>query len=201
MLIAIVAARCDRITVGMGLGIVLAVSIMVRHVGVCLAGGILLDLGLRRRWRALLTAGLTVGVLIVPWIRWLILVDRNSQVSFLTLDGLGARVATQGMFYLQRLPDHVTGPFVEVATALHRHLPLVVMANLWAVIATGIMLDGWVRSTETPRRRLVGIITLVTLGLLLVWPFTEAGRFLIPLVPFLLVGLTEGLAHALRGQD
>jgi hypothetical protein len=31
------------------------------------------------------------------------------------------------------------------------------------------------------------------LGLLLVWPFTEAGRFLIPLVPFVLVGAVETL--------
>ena len=32
---------------------------------------------------------------------------------------------------------------------------------------------------------------------MLVWPFTEAGRFLVPLVPFLLVGATEGIADLL----
>ena len=30
---------------------------------------------------------------------------------------------------------------------------------------------------------------------MLAWPFTEAGRFLVPLVPFLLVGTAEGLAR------
>ena len=29
------------------------------------------------------------------------------------------------------------------------------------------------------------------------WPFTEAGRFLFPIVPFLLVGATEGLARVM----
>jgi hypothetical protein len=29
----------------------------------------------------------------------------------------------------------------------------------------------------------------------LIWPFTEAGRFLIPLVPMLLIGATEGVAR------
>src|SRR5262249_114167 len=48
-----------------------------------------------------------------------------------------------------------------------------------------------------PRRRLAGLTAFCTLALLLVWPFTEAGRFLVPLVPALLVGATEGLA-ALR---
>jgi hypothetical protein len=42
---------------------------------------------------------------------------------------------------------------------------------------------------------LAGIIVFTTLALLLVWPFTEAGRFLVPLVPFLLVGATEGIAE------
>jgi hypothetical protein len=48
---------------------------------------------------------------------------------------------------------------------------------------------------RTARQRLGGLIALITLTLLLIWPFTEAGRFLFPLVPFLLVGLAEGLAR------
>ena len=52
------------------------------------------------------------------------------------------------------------------------------------------------KTLRTPRRRLAGLIAFTTLALLLVWPFTEAGRFLVPLVPFLLVGATEGIARA-----
>ncbi|MHC5538834.1 ArnT family glycosyltransferase, partial [Singulisphaera rosea] len=53
---------------------------------------------------------------------------------------------------------------------------------------------GWVRLIRSPRRRLAGLIPLATFPLLVLWPFTEAGRFLIPLIPFLILGAMEGLA-------
>jgi hypothetical protein len=68
------------------------------------------------------------------------------------------------------------------------------LVNAWAIVATGVVAAGWVRTLRSPRRRLVGLTGFCTLGLLLVWPFTEAGRFLIPLVPCLIVGAVEGLA-------
>ena len=145
----------------------------------------------------MLSAGLTVTVLVLPWVVWLAMVHHRTQVGLLTQDGLPARIAGQALFYLQRLPDQITGPFVEVGTVLHRSPAVAVVANVWAAVATGIMVWGWIRALRTPRRRLAGIIAFTTLALLLVWPFTEAGRFLIPLVPFLLVGLTEGLAHVM----
>jgi hypothetical protein len=37
------------------------------------------------------------------------------------------------------------------------------------------------------------------LGLLIFWPFTEAGRFLIPLLPWLVAGLAEGSTSTLKG--
>ena len=60
-----------------------------------------------------------------------------------------------------------------------------------------MIIYGWSNSLNTPRKRLVGLVPLVTLALLLVWPFTEAGRFLIPLVPFLLMGGVESLGRVL----
>ena len=51
------------------------------------------------------------------------------------------------------------------------------------------------------RRRQAGLIVATTLPLLLVWPFTEAGRFLIPLVPCLLIELVEGLAPLLHRRS
>jgi hypothetical protein len=68
------------------------------------------------------------------------------------------------------------------------------LANLWAVGATGLLVLGWTRTLANRRRRLVGLVAGLTLALLLVWPFTEAGRFLIPLVPCVLVAAVEGLA-------
>ena len=54
---------------------------------------------------------------------------------------------------------------------------------------------GWARTLSRPRRRLAGLIPLLTIALLTIWPYTEAGRFLIPLIPCLLIGAVEGLGQ------
>jgi hypothetical protein len=182
---------------GIVLGFTLAACILTRHIGVCLAVASAIDLGLRGRWRALGAAGLTTAALVFPWIGWLAVVRRNTQVGLLMQEGLAARVARQGLFYLQRFPDQVTGPIVEVGTVFRRSTPLTIVVNLWMALAAVVLLWGWARTLRSPRRRLAGLIGFTTLGLLLVWPFTEAGRFLIPLMPFVLVGATEGLAALL----
>jgi hypothetical protein len=180
-----------------GLGVALAACVLVRHVGVCLVVAVAVDLGMRRRWRVLGVTVLTAAVLILPWAGWLAAVRRNTQAGLLVQEDLAARIAGQAVFYFQRLPDQITGPIVEVGTVFRHSAVIAVLVNLWAVLGTGILVWGCARTLRSPRRRLAGLIVFLTLALLLVWPFTEAGRFLIPLVPFLLVGATEGLARPL----
>jgi hypothetical protein len=197
VLIAIRAGRHSGIRTGIMLGVTLAISTLVRQVGGCLGVAVVLDLGLRGHWQTLRSAVLTAGILIVPWVGWLALVNHHSQLGLFTTEGLVHQIVSQALFYLQRLPDQVTGPFVEVGTSSLGASAVAIAANFWAVIASGIMIWGWVQTLRHPRRRLAGMIAFSTLALLLVWPFTEAGRFLIPLVPFLLVGLADGLTHLL----
>jgi len=197
MLAAIQAGRWGSVRAGIGLGLALAGCVLVRQVGVCLVAVAMIDLGLRGRWRALGSTVLTVMVLILPWVGWLASVRHNTQAELLVQGSLAARVVEQAMFYLQRLPDQITGPVVEVGTVFRRSTAVAVLVNLWAVVATGVLCWGWATSLKTPRRRLAGLVAFLTLTLLLIWPFQEAGRFLIPLVPFLLVGATEGLARLL----
>lgn len=196
-LAAVKATRHDTFGIGIVLGTALAMGILTRHVGVCIAGAVVLDLGLRGRWKVLATVVLTAMVLVLPWVGWLLAVHHHTQLGLLTTHGLVHRIAGQAIFYLQRLPDQIMGPFVEVGTVFNRSLVIATVANLWAAIAGGIIVWGWVRTLRTARRRLVGIIAFITLSLLFAWPFTEAGRFLIPLVPMVLVGLTEGLAYVI----
>ena len=195
VLVTVQAGRRGGVAIGMVLGFVLAACVLTRHVGLGLVAAVILDLGLRRHWKALVSAGLTIVVLILPWVGWLAAVHHHTQVGLLVQENLPSRIAGQAVFYLQRLPDQITGPIVEVGTVFRRSPTVAVLVNLWAAAATGVMIWGWARTLRTPRRRLAGLIALLTLAMLLVWPFTEAGRFLIPLVPFLLVGATEGLAH------
>ena len=198
VLLACQAERRDTFVIGIGLGVALAASMLTRHVGICLVPAIAVVLGLRRHWKVLIMAGSTAAFLVAPWISWLALIHHHTQLGLLTWDRIGARAVGQSLFYIQRLADQITGPFVEVATVIHHSWLLSGMANLWATIASAIIVWGWVQSVRSPHRRLSGLIAGTTLVLLLVWPFTEAGRFLIPLVPMILVGLTEGVARLVR---
>jgi hypothetical protein len=189
------AGRCGGIGAGIVLGIILAGCVLTRHVGLCLVAASAVDLCLRKRWRVLWVAMPTAAVLVFPWIVWLAVVRHNTQIDMLASVGLTARVGSQALFYLERLPDQITGPLVEVATVFHHSRVAALAADFWAACASAVLIGGWTKTLQTPRRRLAGLIAFITLALLLVWPFTEAGRFLVPLVPFMLVGATEGIGE------
>lgn len=174
------------------MGLLVGVGVLIRHVGICLAIAVAIDLFWRGRRSAALGAVLATLLVLVPWIGWLIIVRHNTQAGLLAQGGLGERVARQALFYLHRIADQLTGPVVEVGTVFQRGKLLYGTVTLWAAVVTSIAVLGWFCSLQSRRRRLAGLVALITLALLLVWPFTEAGRFLIPLVPFLLVGLVEG---------
>jgi hypothetical protein len=191
------AGRRGGVGAAIVLGLALAACVLTRHVGICLVAAVALDLGLRRRGGVLLVAVLIVAILVFPWIVWLALVHHNTQVGLLAPEGLAARVASQALFYIQRLPDQITGPFVEVATVFRQSRAVAIVATVWAAFASAALIWGAMRTLRSPRRRLAGLTLFTTLALLLAWPFTEAGRFLVPLMPFLLVGATEGIAGLL----
>jgi hypothetical protein len=191
------AGRVGGTGAGILLGFSLAACVLTRHVGICIVAATAGDLGLRRRWRTLGWALPTSVALVTPWVAWLAVVRHNTQFGMVTFKGLPARIAGLALFYLQRLPDQIIGPFVEVATVFRQSRSAVLMANVWAAFAAALMLWGWIRTLHTPRRRLAGLIAFTTLTLLVIWPFTEAGRLLVPLIPFVLVGATEGIAGLL----
>lgn len=186
---------------GVALGGLLAACMLTRHVGLALAAAVILDLLLRKRRSIAAATGLCCLLLLVPWAAWLAAVRVHTQVSLLADGGGGLtrRIATLTVFYVQRLPDQITGPFVEIATVFRGTGAVVVAANAWAILATCLIALGLARALRTPRRRIAGLVAGCSLALLLVWPFTEAGRFLIPLVPCLLIGATEGVS-ALAAQ-
>ncbi len=182
-------------------GAMLAASLLTRHVAVGLAIAVLIDLGLRRRWRAALAVAGTAGLLISPWVIWMATASAGRTQADLILQGNGTwldRIAGQLVFYVRRIPDQIAGPFVEVGTTFQHNAKVAIAANVWTVIATGVIAFGWIRTLRRPRRRLAGLVPLATLLVLLAWPFTEAGRFLIPMIPCILVGAVEGLTGVFR---
>jgi hypothetical protein len=177
------------------LGLVFGLAVLTRHAGMGLLLACLLDLGLRRRRTEATLAGLTGVAVVLPWLFWLRSAGRATQVSLLPSRGLGRLAADQALFYAQRLPDQIAGPLIEIATVF---LPdLASPATFGAIVATLLIVRGWAGCLRSMSKRLAGLVPLSTLPILLVWPFTEAGRFLIPLVPFILIGAVEGLARLL----
>ena len=183
---------------GLWLGLLLGGALLTRHVALGLIGAILIDQVTRGRGRA---AGVVAGVVALvaaPWVVWVVMVGGGggSQAGLLVEGGRSVfgSLVDQGVFYVERIPDQLTGPFVEVATVFGRSRVARAVALGWAVVGSALIVVGWFVALGDPRKRLAGLAPLATLGLLLVWPYTEAGRFLIPLIPCLLVGAVEGLA-------
>jgi len=187
---------------GLLIGALLGAAVLTRHVGLALTLAVLVDQALRRRWRTVAAAVVVTAVLVAPWVAWQFAYREAgaTQLGLLVQGSRGvlAGLVDQAVFYADRIPDQLTGPFVEVATAPGRPTALSVAARFWAWPATALIIAGWVASLSVPRRRLAGLVALATLAMLLVWPYTEAGRFLIPLVPCLIVGAVEGLSRVAK---
>ena len=199
VLAAVRAVRArGGVPAGTGVGVLLGACVVTRHVGVAIAVAIVLEFLLCRRFALAVAAGLTAVVVVAPWAAWVASVRDHTQVELLAQGSPAERVASpQAWFYLERIPDQIAGPVVEVGTRFGHGRSLAIAVDLGAALATAIVLLGFARCLRSPRRRLGGLVAVLTLALLLVWPFEEAGRFLIPLVPFLLLGAVEGLAAVL----
>jgi hypothetical protein len=197
ILTAVQAASKGGIRRALTLGGLMAACLLTRHIAIALLLAVLLDLLLRRRWSSAVTGAAVTVLLIAPWVGWLLFVggEHRTQASLVFQGGSDAlaRASAQSVFYIQRLADQITGPLVEIAMLVPRSRRVVVAANLWALLAASVMVIGWLGALRRPRRRLAGLVPMLTLGLLLFWPYTEAGRFLVPLYPFLLIGALEGL--------
>ncbi len=199
---AVRAAARGGVGQSLALGGLLAACLLTRQIAIGLVLAVLLDLRLRRRWSMALSAAVVSALVISPWLVWLVVVggEQRTQADLLLAgsSGLPGRIVSQALFYLQRIPDQITGPVVEVATVIRRTAGVERLANLWALVFSGVVIAGWLVAVRRPRRRLAGLIPMMTLALLLTWPYTEAGRFLIPLVPCLLIGAVEGMSGLVR---
>jgi hypothetical protein len=202
ILICLPTASRDGIGRALPLGILLAACLLTRQIAIGLILAILVELCLQRRWRTALIAGSATLVLVTPWLAWLQIVgdEGRTQANLLIVGGAGfwARIVFQSLFYVQRIPDQITGPLVEFATVIRRSAGTMAAANVWAGVASGIILAGWIVALRWSQCRLAGLIPLFSFALLLLWPYTEAGRFLVPLIPCLLIGAVEGASGLLR---
>lgn len=196
LLAASFARRRHPVIASIGLGLLLGAALLTRQVGVVLVAAVALDLALRRRVGPAILAVVIAGLVNAPWIAWQASHPAKKQLAYF-LDRSMVEVATENaLFYTRRLPDVLTGPFVEVATIFDRRFATIATAP--AAAATLVILSGWFRGLLDRRRRLGSLVGLGTLAMLLVWPFTEAGRFLVPIIPMIGLAATFGSVPLLR---
>jgi hypothetical protein len=199
LLAAVAAGRRTALGIwrSIALGALLAACVLTRQIALGLAAAVGIDLIARRRFADAGAVAGSAAFFVLPWLGWMATTGMAAKTQAgLLVGGDGTwteRFARQLVFYIQRIPDQLTGPFVEVGTISERGPLVAIAVNFWAVIVPGIIVAGWLRCTRRPRRRLAGLLPLVTLAMLMIWPFTEAGRFLIPLIPCLLIGAVEGI--------
>ena len=164
LLAAVAAGR--RTALGMWrsitLGALLAACVLTRHVALGLAAAVCIDLVARHRLADAGTVAGSAALFVFPWIGWMATIGpaAKTQAGLLVAGGGSwtERIGRQLVFYLQRIPDQLTGPFVEVGTVFARGPIVAVAANLWAVMVTGLIVAGWLRCMRRPRRRLAGLL-------------------------------------------
>lgn len=197
-LLAAVAASRSRGAAASGavLGGWLGALTLTRLVGAIVGVATGLELLIRRRWVPLVATIVSGAVVVSPWAWRLLNTPKTTHLDYFPSRSLPEVVFGNLGFYGLRIPDALSAPVIEVGTIFAPRLfPVAAaLAIAWAVLM-GI---GLVRTLRNPRIRLAGLLVVCNLGLLLVWPFTEAGRFLIPLVPALLVVALEGFATIAR---
>jgi len=82
---------------------------------------------------------------------------------------------------------------VETATVFRSDLRVAALATVLAAVFAAVWCVGLIRMIRNESTRPAGLYLACSLAILVVWPFTEAGRFLIPLVPLNLAALVLGL--------
>lgn len=186
-------------------GVFIGMAILTRQAAVALLIAVVLHHLLKQRRKSALITGSTSLLTISPWLFWIATSGKPAQATLLASDelsrSLARRLADQSLFYMIRLPDSLFGPFLETATVFRSTPALKAIAWLQAACFAMIFFIGLVKIAKNPKTLLAAVYLVVSLAMLIAWPFTEAGRFLIPLVPVVLLAFTIGLSSVHQSLD
>jgi hypothetical protein len=178
-------------------GALVGFCFLVRHAAVALLIAFLLDLTFQRQFRNGLLLAISFFLVVLPWLLWQYLVGQGTQAELVlaagSQDQIFERILNQSFFYLVRMPDVLFGPFLETATVFQKSPFLKVIALFLGVLFLVNLIKGCRLIYEKSAYGRISVLYLVaTFVVLLLWPFTEAGRFLIPLLPIILLATLTG---------
>lgn len=183
-------------------------SYFTRTAGLALLMALFVSVGWRRRWRQFGVVGLVTLAAVGAWWRWvanavasgaegygtefLRINPYTADEGFLGPVGLVVRVLGNAWTYvIEVIPDTLSGGGSGVISAI---------ATIAGVIVAGSALVAWWRGIR--RGGALELFALFYTGLILVWPalWTDE-RFLLPLLPVLLVLSADGIPDAFALVD
>lgn len=180
-------------------GLILGLSILTRHAGVALWAAVCCEMVLQKKLRLIPILTIVVLLCLGPWIWWQLQVGQGTQAELVVADNSGSGFArlllSQLQFYLIRMPDSLFGPFLEIATVFQNNPIIKYSAFVAATLFLIILICGIFNLIKSESTRLPILYLICSILMLIVWPFTEAGRFLIPLVPVLLLATLSGFNY------
>ena len=169
--LALASLRSDRLSLWLGIGIIVGLSVATRSAGWALAAGMLIFLALNGKFNPIpaFVLGLVAGLLTIPFFK------------------AGFPPARS---YLEELTENLKNLdweyLVQQARALLAGWQLLWGSGIGAILAAMLMLPGL--GIRLTRNRPDAWYIVVYLAMLIVWPFPEhMSRFLWPLMPAFLV--------------
>jgi hypothetical protein len=167
---------------------------LTRSIGITLLGAVFLYWVWERRWRPLLAFSLAAVSLVGSWLAWTALAPHEVHGGRSYLTDVAVDSAERGLFLTlvgrlgTRVPDYVSKIFLwELPLPV---TPATVADNVfWVLLLVGL---GCLGLVSVWRRWRIGALYLILYcGLLAVYPWV-VGRFLVPIMPLMVVVLLAG---------
>jgi len=195
--------------IGLALGAAV-LAYLTRTAGLALLLALVLSLGWHRRWTRFGVAGLVTAAAVGAWWRWVANAVASGAVGygtdflrvnpysadqgFVGPGGLLVRAGVNSWMYASSVLPKMLGGDTGVPGMV------TTLATIAALVVLGSALLAWCRGIK--RGRVPELFALFYAGLILVWPtlWTD-GRFLLPLLPVLLVLAADGLGQAFAIAD
>lgn len=186
------------------IGLALAgLAFAVRTAGVALLGAALLSAALRRRPRRLAAVGAVIGLAVLPWLAWTAqrppetgsYLDQVRASDRLDPESPPVELGEYPRRALDNLAVYALGDLPRLFWA--ESPPPLAVTVFGAIAGVALLTIGWIALARRRGVAAYDLFALLSLAILLVWPWT-GDRFLLPLVPVLWIVMLTGLEAVSR---
>lgn len=183
----------ERSWVG-ALGAAAILAALTRSVGITLLGAVFIHWAWERRWRALAVFVVAAASLVGSWLAWTAMAPHEAHGGRSYMTDVAAHSAESGLLlkFLDRLSTRAP-EYVSRVIPWELQLPVTpatILDNMfWALLLVG--LGGLGLASVWRRWRIAVPYLIIYFGLLAVYPWV-VGRFLVPVMPIMVVALLAG---------